>query len=218
MIRKEKTFFFLMWSILLLIIPCMVYAQPHQNDKVILLNGDTISTFISADPDKETRLPKKAIPLIDDYGFTEVVAIFPNDSVRLYKPDDIAGYYKHEVGKWIGSGWHESRSLQSKWFRMGFNKFEFQRFVQRFYSHKDFTLYMLRESDPGGRPDYYYLIYYRNPPEPEVIFNFKSWQKWAAANPPFDEIAPALKKPKRREYSFFDMLKDAGRAYKARNP
>lgn len=197
----------------------LLHAQPHQNDKIITLAGDTLSAFISADPYKETRVPGRIIRDVYDYGFTHIIAIFPNDSLRILYPNDILGYYRAEPGRNIGSGWFESRPLHAQWTGAGiFSKGSLQRFVHRIYSHKDFTVFMLRQADFGSPPDYFYYLYYPITTDPAVIITYKQWRQWAAANPPFDQIAAHLKKPKRKKYSFFSMLQDAGKEYKFRNP
>lgn len=198
----------------ILISDCL-HGQDTFPDKIITLSGDTIQAFIPADPRKETSFRKKVIGLVDDYGFSRLIAVFPNDSIRVYDPPDIKGYYRATPGKYIGSGWFESRSLKGSWIaasrKEGPNP---MRFLHRVIAYDEVSFFMFRQSFGDAPPEYFYFLYFKNKTNPDIIYNYKQWKKWASENPPFDKISETLKKPNRKKYPFFKMIQDAGKAYK----
>ncbi len=202
-------------GLIIILISGTLSAQDAFPDKIITLTGDTIQAFIPADPHKETSFRKKVIGLVDDYGFSRLIAVFPNDSIRVYDPQDVKGYYRATPGKHIGSGWFESRSLKGSWIaairKEGPNP---MRFLHRVIAYDEISFFMFRKSFGDAPADYYYFLYYKNDATPDIIHNYKQWKKWASEHPPFDEISETLKKPKRKKYPFFKMIQDAGKAYK----
>jgi hypothetical protein len=166
-------------------------------DKVFLLNGDSVEAKIPGDPYKATGLNKRAVGSKGDYGFLQVVAIYANDSIRIHTPEQIKGYRKTEVGKYLGSGYFESRDLDTR--LIGYGKRGELRpvFLQRVIEVPDYTIWYYREPDEGSILAYF-LIQKTGDASYQVLTRWKNWLLWAENTPPFSEIIKDVAPPKRK--------------------
>ena len=64
-------------------------------DYIITWNNDTLYCELPANPSKKGFRPRAD----NKNGYFKLVAIFPNDSVRVFKPGEIMGYYRAKHGK-----------------------------------------------------------------------------------------------------------------------
>ncbi|MCU0404874.1 MAG: hypothetical protein MUE99_10045 [Chitinophagaceae bacterium] len=190
-------------------------------DKVVLLNGDSIPCKIPGNPRKETDLSNQAIGRINDYGFKSVVAIYPGDSIRIHRAGEIKGYVKQEKGTYLGAGFFVSRIINEKDinYKIGNTR---SVFLQRVNLHKDYTFWYYREDLGDPMPAPYFLIETKGREGFDLITSYKSWKRWAIAHPPFGEITFEKGKPKKKgKYwvgPFFAYLVDVVDEYKKRSP
>ena len=189
-------------------------------DKVVLLNGDSISCKIPGNPRKETDLGNQAIGRINDYGFKSVVVIYPGDSIRIHRPAEIMGYVKQEKGTYLGAGFFVSRLITEK--DLGYKAGNTRNvFLQRVNLHKDYTIWYYREDLGEAMPAPYFLIEKKGREGFDLVTGYKGWKRWAVSHPPFGEITFEKGKPKKGKYwvgSFFAYLVDVVDEYKKRSP
>ena len=189
-------------------------------DKVVLLNGDSIPCKIPGNPRKETDLSNKALGYMNDYGFKSVVVIYPGDSIRIHRPGEIKGYVRKERGTYLGAGFFVSRLVNEKDlnYKIGNTR---NVFLQRVNLHKDYTFWYYREDLGDPMPAPYFLIEIKGREGFDLVTGYKSWKRWAVNHPPFGEITFEKGKPKRGKYwvgSFFAYLVDVVDEYKKRSP
>lgn len=167
-------------------------------DRIYLSTTDSILVKIPGDPRKETDLRKKAIGDLDDYGFLRIVAVYNKDSIRVHTPERIKGYRRDSVGKYIGSGYFESRVLDTKIIGYGRRSTERPVFLQRVIKAHQYTLWFYRESTGNANPDNYYLLEEKDKVGYLVFTTKKDWLTWAEKTDPFSEIIKEIPPPKRR--------------------
>lgn len=168
-------------------------------DTVYLLNGDSIAVTIPGDPRKETRLDNKTIGGLDDYGFLQIIAVYPNDSLRIYTPGKIAGYRRFERGKFIGSGYFESRVLDTRIIGYGNRASNRLVFLHRVAFAHDYTLWYYRDGTLDVVPDHYFLLEKKGMPAYLCFTSWKHWNSWAKNTPPFSEIIQKIPPPKKKK-------------------
>jgi hypothetical protein len=176
---------------------CMPKSTLLAQDKVFLLNGDSVEANIPGDPYKTTGLNKRAVGSKVDYGFLQVVAIYANDSIRIHTPDQIKGYKRAKIGKYLGSGYFESRLLDTR--LIGYGKRGELRpvFFQRVLEVPGYTIWYYREPDEGSILAYF-LIQKDGDSSYQVLSRWKNWLLWAENTPPFSEIIKEVAPPKRK--------------------
>jgi hypothetical protein len=168
-------------------------------DMIYLSKGDSMSVKIPGDPKKETDLHKKAYGDLDDYGFLRIVVIYKNDSLRIHSPEEIKGFRRDTIGKYIGSGYFESRVLDTKVIGYGRRGSERPVFLQRVVSAHQYTIWYYREGTADASPDYYYLLEEKDRPGYRVFTIWKEWVAWAEKTEPFSEILTTVPPPKRKK-------------------
>ncbi len=206
--------------ILLPVLTALCLTSLFGQDKVVLLNGDSIPCTIPGNPRKETDLSHQAIGRTNDYGFKSVVAIYPGDSVRIHRPGEIQGYVKQQKGTYLGSGFFISRTIHEKNLNYKYGNTRMV-FLQRINLHKDYTFWFYREDLGDALPAPYFLIERRGYEGFDLITGYKSWKRWAVNHPPFGDIPFAKGKPKKGKSwvgSFFVYLVDVMDAYKKLEP
>jgi hypothetical protein len=189
-------------------------------DKVILLNGDTLNVTIPADPRKETDLSNASIGRMNDYGFKSVVIIYPNDSIRIQRPDQIKGYIREKKGNYLGAGYFESRMINEK--QIGYKRDNLRSvFLQRVNLHKDLTIWFYREELGDPMPQFYFLIEVKGKEFTSLVTTMKEWKLWAINYPPLGEIThghPKTKKNNLKVGPFFSYLVEIIDTYKQKYP
>jgi hypothetical protein len=191
-------------------------------DKVVLLNGDTLPCKIPGNPKKETDLNARALGNMNDYGFKTVVVIYPGDSIRIHRPVEIKGYVKKERGDYLGSGYFFSRIIHER-DHLGYKKGTTRPvFLQRVNFHKDYTIWFYREDFFDATPDTYFLVEAKGREGYDLITGYSGWKKWAVNHPPLGELTFEKGKPKKkvksRTGSFFLYLVEIMDEYKKRYP
>ncbi|HSK12224.1 MAG TPA: hypothetical protein VK907_03360 [Phnomibacter sp.] len=208
------------YAVLFALIVLSLLRQALSQDKVILISGDTIPVLVSGDPVKEGGISRRSMGFPNDYGFARVVIIYPDDSIRVQLPGQIRGYYKKDGGRYLGSGYYESREVDEK--QLGYNRGQVKKvFFQRVAHHRDLTIWYYREHVGEAIPERYFFFEKKDVEAPDMIYSYRDWLRWAAANPPFDTIRqkiPPTSKGKRREYSLFKYFQDVMKRYKEMKP
>jgi len=189
-------------------------------DKVILLNGDTVNVVIPGDPRKETDLSNGSIGRMNDYGFKSVVVIYPNDSIRIHRPDQIKGYIREQKGTYLGAGYFESRIINEK--QIGYRRDNLRTvFLQRVNFHKDLTIWFYREELGNPMAEFYFLMEVKDQPFTSMVTTLKEWKIWSTNYPPLGEITyahPKSRKNNLRVGDFFKYLVEIMDSYKAKYP
>jgi hypothetical protein len=73
----------------------LVAGNCPAQDYIITWNNDTLYCELPANPSKAGFRPR----LDNKNGYFKLAAIFPNDSVRVFKPGEIKGYYRAKHGR-----------------------------------------------------------------------------------------------------------------------
>ncbi len=190
-------------------------------DKVVLLNGDTLHVSIPGDPRKETTLTHAAIGNLNEYGFKRVIAVYGKDSLRIHYPNQIRGYFRATNGAFLGSGYFFSKTLDEKLlvFKLSGSR---QVFLQRVNSHKDLILWYYREDLANAMPQSYFFAEQSGAPNLVRINTYKEWKKWVRYHPPLDRISASVPPPKKRgkkaDGSYFAYLVEVMETYKKQYP
>ncbi len=192
----------------------------HAQDKVYLLNGDSASANITADPRKETDLADNTIGRLNDYGFKSVIALYKKDSVRIHRPGEIRGYFRQQKGNYLGAGYFFSRTINEK--QLGY-KHDHSRpvFLQRVNFHKDIIIWFYREDLGHSMPASYFLIEVKGREHTDLVTSYQEWKKWAVDHPPLGELTYQKGKPKtgnNRDGNFFKYLVEIMEEYKKKYP
>ena len=165
-------------------------------DKVVLLNGDTVNVLIPGDPRKETNLSNSTIGSLNDYGFKRVIAVYGTDSVRIHYPFQIREYIRAEKGTYLGGGYFFSKNLDEK---LLVNAFSGTRkvFFQRVNFHKDLVLWHYREDLGNAMPQSYFFAELKGAPNLIRVNTYNEWKKWVKFHPPLDSISATIPAPKK---------------------
>lgn len=180
-----------------LLIATLIVCKGFAQDKVVLLNGDTVNVFIPGDPRKETRLSHAAIGNLNEYGFRRVIAVYGKDSVRIHYPTQVKGYVRAKNGPFLGSGFFFSRTIDEKQlvFKLAGSR---DVFLQRVNFHKDLVIWYYREDLGNSMPQSYFFAELRGTPKLISINTYREWKKWVVYHPPLDSLSDTLKPPIKR--------------------
>ena len=189
-------------------------------DKVYMLNGDSVSASILANPRKESDLSDLAIGRLNDYGFKSMVAVYKKDSIRIVRPGDIKGYFRQEKGDYLGAGYFFSRTINER--QLGYKQDNTRAvFLQRVNYHKQIIIWFYRQDIGRPMPDCYFLIEIKGRGITDCITSFEEWKKWSVNYPPLGELTFEKGKPpkgKSREGNLFKYLVELMEEYKKRYP
>jgi len=197
------------------------FLRGFSQDKVVLLNGDTVNVFIPGDPRKETNLSNAAIGNLNEYGFKRVIAVYKKDSIRIHTPFQIKEYIRAKNGAFLGSGFFFSKTLDEKLLVFGLSGSR-EVFFQRVNFHKDLILWYYREDLGNAMPQSYFFAEQRGAASLVRINAYKEWKKWVRYHPPLDSISATVGAPRKRGKkavgSYFNYLVEVMDKYKKLYP
>lgn len=189
-------------------------------DKVFLLNGDTVDVFITANPRKETNLDNPVIGNLNDYGFKRVIILFKPDSLRLTRPGQIKGYFRAEKGPYLGAGYFFSRELDES--LLAHKEPDTRKvFLQRVNFHKGIIIWYYREHVGNAMPQSYFFIELDSATRLIRVNTYQEWKKWVKYYPPLDSISSGLRPPKKgrnKDGKYFAFLVEVMEKYKKQYP
>jgi hypothetical protein len=189
-------------------------------DKVILLNGDTLDAWIPSDPYRETKLSHRSLGNKNDYGYARIAVFYKPDSVRIHTPEQIHGYWRKTPGRYLGNGFFISNQISLS--SIGYNRNPNSRWVfrHRVSWHPHLSIWYYHENDGEATPDSFFFIERGKGQPVKVVENYNDWKRWSAKHPPFDAITQQIDLPsfKRTRGALYDYFIKVGKAFNVLYP
>jgi hypothetical protein len=183
----------------------MAAASGNGQDKVITLQGDTLNVQIPQQP-KATGLQHDALGKSIEYGFRQIVVVYPADSIRLHLPGEITGYIRHRPGRHSGTGLYLCKAVPPLT-RFTEDREPQKLFMQRIGLHGSLSFWYFRLRTVYGTQPYYLIE--QQGSKPVLVETYSQFAAWAQQYPPLGSLLstiPASRSQRHNPYALFGYL------------